>query len=79
LKPCETTFGGLTNDRCLQRLLLAFSFGVFFEGACGFGSPVAVTGAMWIALGFSRLAASGLSLIANTATICPDWFALLIC
>src|SRR5262245_30803646 len=65
----QTTIGGLTNDRCLQLLLIAFSFGAFFEGASGFGTPVAVTGAMLIGLGFSPLAASGLSLIANTAPV----------
>jgi lactate permease len=49
--------------------LIAFSFGAFFEGASGFGTPVAVTGAILIGLGFSPLAASGLSLIANTAPV----------
>src|SRR6266542_6367124 len=56
---------GLTQDRRLQLLLVAFSFGAFIEGACGFGTPVAVTGAILIGLGFTPLAASGLSLIAN--------------
>ena len=60
---------GLTRDRRLQLLLVAFSFGAFIEGACGFGTPVAVTGAILIGLGFSPLAASGLSLIANTAPV----------
>src|SRR5438132_64325 len=60
---------GLTEDRRLQLLLVAFSFGAFIEGACGFGTPVAVTGAILIGLGFSPLSASGLSLIANTAPV----------
>jgi lactate permease len=60
---------GLTQDRRLQLLLVAFSFGAFIEGACGFGTPVAVTGAILIGLGFSPLSASGLSLIANTAPV----------
>ena len=60
---------GVTQDRRLQLLLIAFCFGAFFEGAGGFGTPVAVTGAMLIGLGFSPLAASGLSLIANTAPV----------
>src|SRR6266536_1612646 len=60
---------GLTEDRRLQVLLVAFSFGAFFEGASGFGTPVAVTGAILIGLGFSPLAASGLSLIGNTAPV----------
>ncbi len=61
--------GGVTEDRRLQLLLIAFSFGAFFEGASGFGTPVAITGAVLIGLGFSPLAASGLSLIANTAPV----------
>src|SRR5436190_15957826 len=61
--------GGVTEDRRLQLLLIAFSFGAFFEGASGFGTPVAMTGAILIGLGFSPLAASGLSLIANTAPV----------
>ncbi len=61
--------GGVTTDRRLQLLLIAFSFGAFFEGASGFGTPVAITGAILIGLGFSPLAASGLSLIANTAPV----------
>ena len=63
------SIAGLTRDRRLQLLFIAFSFGAFFEGAAGFGTPVAVTGAMLIGLGFSPLAASGLSLIANTAPV----------
>ena len=59
----------VTTDARLQLLLIAFSFGAFFEGASGFGTPVAVTGALLIGLGFSPLAASGLSLIANTAPV----------
>src|ERR1700739_701491 len=61
--------GGVTEDRRLQLLLIAFSFGAFFEGASGFGTPVAVTAAVLIGLGFSPLVASGLSLIANTAPV----------
>src|SRR6266480_4485449 len=65
----QTTIGEVTTDRRLQLLLIAFSFGAFFEGASGFGTPVAVTAAILIGLGFSPLAASGLSLIANTAPV----------
>ena len=65
----QQSVGGITADRRLQLLLVAFSFGAFFEGAGGFGTPVAVTGAILIGLGFSPLAASGLSLIANTAPV----------
>jgi lactate permease len=65
----QRAIGNVTEDRRLQLLLIAFSFGAFFEGASGFGTPVAVTGAVLIGLGFSPLAASGLSLIANTAPV----------
>ncbi len=59
----------LTADRRLQLVLIAFSFGAFFEGAAGFGTPVAVTAALLIGLRFAPLEASGLSLIANTAPV----------
>ena len=65
----RTSITTVTRDRRLQLLLVAFCFGAFFEGASGFGTPVAVTGAILIGLGFSPLAASGLSLIANTAPV----------
>src|SRR5208337_2974269 len=60
---------GITQDRRLQLLLIAFAFGAFFEGAAGFDTPVAVTAAILIGLGFRPLQASGLSLIANTAPV----------
>jgi lactate permease len=65
----QRTITGITTDRRLQLLLIAFCFGAFFEGAAGFGTPVAVTGAMLIGLGFPPLEASALSLIANTAPV----------
>ncbi len=65
----QRAIGSVTTDRRIQILLIAFSFGAFFEGASGFGTPVAITGAILIGLGFSPLAASGLSLIANTAPV----------
>ena len=65
----KRAIGGVTEDRRLQLLLVAFSFGAFFEGASGFGTPVAITGAVLIGRGCSPLAASGLSLIANTAPV----------
>ncbi|WP_416049244.1 L-lactate permease [Cupriavidus basilensis] len=68
-KVLQNSISGITEDRRLQLLLVAFSFGAFFEGAAGFGTPVAVTGAILIGLGFSPLAASGLALIANTAPV----------
>ncbi len=65
----QKSIGDITPDRRLQLLLIAFAFGAFFEGASGFGTPVAVTGAILMGLGFSPLAAAGLSLIANTAPV----------
>lgn len=65
----QRSISSISDDRRLQLLFIAFSLGAFFEGAAGFGTPVAVTAAMLIGLGFSPLAASGLSLIANTAPV----------
>jgi lactate permease len=68
-KVLQNSIASVTEDRRLQLLLIAFAFGAFFEGAAGFGTPVAVTGAILIGIGFSPLAASGLCLIANTAPV----------
>ncbi|MGB8888155.1 MAG: L-lactate permease [Candidatus Korobacteraceae bacterium] len=68
-KVLQHSMTGITQDRRLQLLLIAFCFGAFFEGASGFGTPVAVTAALLIGLGFRPLQASGLSLIANTAPV----------
>lgn len=65
----QRSIATISDDKRLQLLFIAFSLGAFFEGAAGFGTPVAVTAAMLIGLGFSPLAASGLSLIANTAPV----------
>src|SRR5438477_1999026 len=63
------SLASLAPDPRIQVILIAFSFGAFFEGAAGFGTPVAVTAAILIQLGFKPLQASGLSLIANTAPV----------
>ena len=68
-KVLQDSIANITDDRRLQLLMIAFCFGAFFEGAAGFGTPVAVTAAILIGLGFSPLAASGLALIANTAPV----------
>lgn len=65
----QYSMGRITPDRRLQLIIIAFCFGAFFEGAAGFGTPVAVSAAMLMGLGFSPLAASGLSLLADTATV----------
>lgn len=59
----------ITEDRRLQALLVAFSFGAFLEGAAGFGAPVAISAALLVGLGFSPLYAAGLCLLANTAPV----------
>src|SRR5437868_7574934 len=63
------TIGSLTDDRRLQALFIAFSFGAFIEGAAGFGAPVAVSGAMLAGLGFDPFYAAGICLLANTAPV----------
>jgi len=63
------TIAGLASDRRIQALLIAFSFGAFIEGAAGFGTPVAISAAMLIGLGFRPLQAAGLALIGNTAPV----------
>jgi lactate permease len=63
------SLAAVAPDPRVQVILIAFSFGTFFEGAAGFGTPVAITSAILIQLGFRPLMASGLSLIANTAPV----------
>src|SRR4051812_31630967 len=65
----KDTIAGIASDRRIQVLLIAFSFGAFIEGSAGFGTPVAISAAMLIGLGFRPLQAAGLSLIGNTAPV----------
>jgi lactate permease len=65
----KDSVGGLTSDRRLQAMFIAFSFGAFIEGAAGFGAPVAVSGAMLAGLGFDPFFAAGICLLANTAPV----------
>ncbi len=65
----KDSIAGVTGDRRLQALLIAFAFGAFLEGAAGFGTPVAIAAAMLVGLGFKPLYAAGLCLIANTAPV----------
>jgi len=65
----KDSVGGLTEDRRLQALIIAFAFGAFIEGAAGFGAPVAVAAAMLAGLGFSPFYAAGICLLANTAPV----------
>jgi lactate permease len=59
----------ITDDRRLQALFIAFAFGSFIEGTAGFGTPVAITAAMLVGLGFNARYAAGICLIANTAPV----------
>jgi len=68
-KVVQASITSITEDKRLQLLLVAFCFGAFFEGAAGFGAPVAVTSAMLMGLGFPSLQACGLALLANTAPV----------
>jgi lactate permease len=65
----KQSVASLTDDRRLQTLLIAFSFGAFLEGAAGFGAPVAISAGMLVGLGFDAYYAAGLCLIANTAPV----------
>jgi lactate permease len=65
----KDSVGSLTDDRRLQAMFIAFSFGAFIEGAAGFGAPVAVSGAMLAGLGFNPFFAAGICLLANTAPV----------
>jgi lactate permease len=65
----KASLAAITDDRRIQALLIAFSFGAFIEGCAGFGTPVAITAAMLVGLGFEPLYAAGLCLLANTAPV----------
>src|SRR5260370_17219929 len=65
----KASVGGISSDRRLQLLLVAFCFGAFIVGCAGFGSPVAIAGAFMIGLGFKPFHAAALNLIANTAPV----------
>lgn len=65
----KNSLASITDDRRLQALLIAFSFGAFLEGAAGFGTPVAISAAMLVGLGFNPLYAAGICLLANTAPV----------
>jgi lactate permease len=65
----KDSIAGIADDRRIQLLLIAFAFGAFIEGAAGFGTPVAISAAMLIGLGFAPLPAAGLALIGNTAPV----------
>ncbi len=59
----------ISFDRRIQVILIAFSFGAVIEGTSGFGTPVAIAGAVMVGLGFSPFQAAVLNLLANTAPV----------
>ena len=65
----KNSVASISPDRRLQALLIAFSFGAFMEGASGFGTPVAVAGALMVGVGFKPMTAAVICLIANTAPV----------
>src|SRR5881394_5057 len=65
----KASIARLTADRRLQALMIAFSFGAIMEGAAGFGTPVAISAALLVGLGFRPFPAAVLCLIANTAPV----------
>src|SRR5262249_59711079 len=65
----KRSVASLSDDRRIQALLIAFSFGAFIEGAAGFGTPVAISAALMMGAGFSPLYAAGLALLANTSPV----------
>ncbi len=65
----RSTLASITGDRRLQALFIAFGFGAFLEGAAGFGTPVAISAAMLVGLGFESRAAAILCLIANSSPV----------
>jgi lactate permease len=65
----KRVLAGFSEDRRLQALLIAFSFGALLEGVAGGGSPIAITAAMMAALGFPPVKAVVLALLANTAPV----------
>ncbi|CAK7017790.1 MAG: L-lactate permease [Desulfovibrio sp.] len=61
------SLASLTDDRRLQAIFIAYAFSSFLEGASGFGTPVAITAAMLVGLGFNPLYAAGICLVGNSA------------
>jgi lactate permease len=65
----KASIAGLSSDKRLQLVLIAFCFGAFLEGAGGGGAPVAIAGSFLIGLGFRPFEAATLCLVANTAPV----------
>ena len=63
------SFGAVSPDQRVQAIVIAFSFGALLEALAGFGTPVAITAVMLIALGFKPVKAASVALVANTAPV----------
>src|SRR5256714_2248900 len=63
------TFGSISSDQRIQAVIVAFAFGALLEALAGFGTPVAITSVMLIALGFKPIKAASVALVANTAPV----------
>jgi lactate permease len=63
------SFGAISNDQRVQAVIIAFCFGALLEALAGFGTPVAITAVMLIALGFRPIKAAAVALVANTAPV----------
>ncbi|HEY9482491.1 MAG TPA: L-lactate permease [Micromonosporaceae bacterium] len=63
------SFSGVSDDQRIQAIIIAFCFGALMEALAGFGTPVAITAVMLIALGFTPMRAAVLALVANTAPV----------
>ena len=63
------SFAKISDDKRIQAVIIAFAFGALIEGLAGFGTPVAITTVMLMALGFSPIKSAALSLIGNTAPV----------
>jgi len=63
------SFGTISDDQRVQAVIIAFCFGALLEALAGFGTPVAITAVMMIALGFSPIKAASVALVANTAPV----------
>src|SRR4051794_6214376 len=62
-------FSGISNDQRIQAIIIAFCFGALLEALAGFGTPVAITAVMLVAVGFQPMKAAAVALVANTAPV----------
>lgn len=69
IRTIKSTFYGISPDRRVQAIIIAFLFGAFIEGAAGFGTPAALAGPLMVSLGFPPLAAAILALIGNSTPV----------